>query len=90
MNKEIDELYELIDNYRGPTTGEHTEDQPADDELDADDRSEGNPADPDPGHNEHTSPAAPPTARQEPRRETTVDNNPDRDHRAPAPPRAPP
>lgn len=30
-----DELYELIDNYHGPTNSEHTENQP-DDESDAD------------------------------------------------------
>lgn len=95
MNKEIDELYELIDNYQHPTNSEHTEAQPAADEdpadeLDADDRPEGEPADSDHSDNEHISPAAPPAERQEPRRETTIDNNPDRDHRAPTPPRAPP
>lgn len=95
MNKEIDDLYELIDNYQDPTNTDHAENQPADgeepdNELDAGDRSEDEPADSGHTDSEPISPAAAPTAGQEPCGETTIDNNPDRDHRAPTPPRAPP
>lgn len=76
MNKEIDELYELIDNYRTPTGPADSE--PADP---VDGERSGN------GHNTSTAllPAAP-----GPRHDTTIDNNSDGPQHAPTPPRAPP
>ena len=48
------------------------------------------PADSERADNEQKGSAHPLTAGTEPRHDTTTDNSPDRDHRAPTPPRAPP
>ena len=78
MNKEIEELYELVDNYRTPADTKPTDHTPVESAA-----SEG-------VDNEQQGSPDPLTAGTEPPHETTIDNSPDRDHRAPTLPRAPP
>ena len=75
MNKEIEELYELIDNYGTPTEPADTE--PADTEP-----ADTEPADTEPADKKQDNSKALPTAVLGPRYETTIGNSPERDHRA--------
>ena len=95
MNKEIEELYELIDNYRTPTeAADHTPAEPADGEASDSQSADHAPAEPDDGErvdNEQNNwTTTPLTTVLGPRCETTIHNSPDRAQRAPTPPRAPP
>lgn len=86
MNKGIDEIYELIDNYRTPT--EPANNEPADSEP-----ANPTPAEPVDGEqagNGHNTSMAPLPAAPGPRHNTAIDNNSDGAQHAPTPPRAPP
>ncbi len=133
MNKEIEELYEIIDNYQPPTNSEPSMDRPDDDdgptddtgsaeesaddaglidgdgsaEESADDTGSADESADDDGPIDSDGPADEsaddggsgneqarlvdsPRASPEPQHATDIDNSPDRDRRASAPPRAPP
>ena len=96
MNKEIEELYDLVDNYSTPADTkptDHTPAEPADSEPpdgESASHTPAEPADSERADNEQKGSPPPLTAGTEPPHETTTDNSPDRDHRAPTPPRAPP
>ena len=105
INAEIKELYELIDNYNTPADSKPADGEPADRTSAAGESAHSESADGEPadhtsaaGESAHSEPADheqmgsadPLNAGIEPRHETTIDNSPDRDHRAPTPPRAPP
>ena len=95
MNKEIEELYELVDNYRTPAdtnaadanTSDHTPAEPTDGE--AADHAPAGPADGKAGHAQNNL-TVPLNAVLGPRYETTISGNLDTNNRAPTPPRAPP
>ena len=90
MNAEIKELYELIDNYGTPADSESTDSESADSESADSESADSESADSESADNEQMGSADPLTAGLEPRHETTIDDSPDRDHRASPPPRAPP
>ena len=87
INKEIEELYELVDNYRNPADTNTAEpaDSEANDRQSADHAPAAGEAD-----NGQNNLATPLTTVLGPRYETTIYNSPDKAQRAPTPPRAPP
>ena len=86
MNKEIDEIYELVDNYQAPA--EPANSKPAD--RDSASVTPAEPANGERADNGHHNSTTPLTAVLGPQYETTTDNNGDGAQHAPTPPRAPP